>query len=156
MSDDIEWFTPGTASNIGVVAQNTQFLMGDIAIDDPVNNDLYSGTIIGGQIFCTLYTNANTLLPPEIYVLILENGQAIPNMVTELQRYQAQQWAWLSAHMNFVPGPVQVLTWNFKLNTKRSFKRGNRIVVIGVNRSVAFGAGAVSILNCDLYIYGSP
>lgn len=157
MSDTIEWYTPHVSSLIGAIGAGAQTTVFDLTLRDPINLDLYSGTIVGGQIWFSLDSAIGPIAnPPCLYFMILPAGMAVPGVTTELGRYQSQDFMWLQTVMTTVGARGRDFQGGIKLPTKRNFKRGDRLVCVLVNRDIAnYGAAARVCMDLDLYIYGS-
>lgn len=154
---DVQWYCPNLRSTFGPVGLDAQISLWTKLFEDVVDSDVFAGTIVGGQIFVDVHVSGATPLhePPELWVLILPVGVTTGPMLTEEDRMELQDYAWLYGKM--VPGPNMFdFHWHFKCNTKRRFNRNSNLCFVLVNRDDGVTIPAGSGLNIQLDLYVVP
>lgn len=154
MSRSVEWFTPSGNIAVGAVGAGAESTLIDVVIDEPTTGDLYGGTIVGGQVYITLDAAVAITKTPSVWLLLLPSGLPVPACGTELARWQQQDFHWIASMFTLATSAgSRSLQWAFKLATKRSFNRGDRLVaVIRNNDVVGFGAAATARFEIDAYL----
>jgi len=138
------WFlNEGRISAAGTLAADAQEVVIDAALEHPGTNEDYGPGALEGLRLTVQGEPGNTtmLTAPTMVVLLLKVGAAVPTVNTAATLKQAEDQVFLmgkaelAAQGSMAAGTVRP-SWIYQANprTSRRFERGDRLVVVVVNR----------------------
>lgn len=94
--------------------------------------------------------------PLEWHLLLIRAGDAVPALLTDANRKAAERLLWASGHFECKVAVAgnQVFEMHLELGTSRQFERGDRVILVVVNRTgAASGAGGGFEAMGDSFIF---
>ena len=142
----------GTAS----LADNAQAAIVDSALANPTTSQAYGRGVLGGlRVNVSLYPAADTKIMPEVFVLILPLGLAVPSLLTPALIKANERFVWLRGQFRCsmaLSATAATYTFEAAPKTKRRFEMNDRLVVVILNQTgVAFGAGSNATSVIDVF-----
>lgn len=137
-----DWvYNEGKAAIAGVLADGAQETLADIPIEHPgTTEDYASGTIEGMRIGVNIDPQVNTARhAPAMVVLLLKQGESVPTVNTNAAIKQVEDRVWLVGKATLrlgISAGGSVISHEYMANPKtaRRFQKGDRIVIIAINR----------------------